>query len=647
MKKILLQIALGIIILLEAFVIAFPVKADVIATSLWLNKGTYVLPAGNKDVGAVADPVANGYFNNIVVSGCTGCGGGGGGGSGTISTSTNATIGKVAIWTGLATLGNGSLLDNGTVAGVNASSSTVNFLVQGTGSNNPFQINNASGTPIFVVGVASSTQPSYNISSSSGASMLAVAQNGNVGIGTTTPSNALTVIGSISASNLTSGNCLQASTGGLIQDTGSACGSGGGGGGSSTWTLISGGQYNSTTTDVVLIGTTTPTTAKLFVQGSGTKDPFNVASSSGASNFVIKSSGNIGVNTANPSYPLIINNNSQATGTVVTSDGTYLGDNATFGVFKNSSVTGDVIAKFGSSQAANQFEFKDLTAFSSTNGFSTLGLAMSTGTDYYRIKSTNNPSQYMDVDSVIGDNIAFNIGFDPGSILFNFGGATVLTASSTGNSTVQVKGFAGINPFDIASSSGISVLRVLQDGTVGIGTTTTYGLLSVISTSQASTTIPLVVQATSSATTALLADFRNGSGTSEVSIATSGTLSLFHLAGGSGLPTIATSTGVGVGSGTSASLEPSSTDLSGLMHWKTTNAPVINSTIVTTTFSKPYINPPFCTLTPGNSTSTVDSAKYYASTTTTTLKIFSSVATAITASTTYDVYFSCFGKLGG
>jgi hypothetical protein len=83
---------------------------------------------------------------------------------------TGGTTGKVAVFTSLTTLSTGDLLDNLTVSGVNATSSTVNFNIQGTGSLNPF-----------------------NVASSSGASLLTVLANGNVGIGTTSPSQLLTV----------------------------------------------------------------------------------------------------------------------------------------------------------------------------------------------------------------------------------------------------------------------------------------------------------------------------------------------------------------------------------------------------------------------------------------------------------------------
>jgi YVTN family beta-propeller protein len=82
------------------------------------------------------------------------------------------TTGKLAVWSSPTTLTSGLLLDNGTVAGVNATSTSYTFNVQGSVNVNPF-----------------------NVSSSTGTSLLTVLANGNVGIGTTTPGYALDVNG--------------------------------------------------------------------------------------------------------------------------------------------------------------------------------------------------------------------------------------------------------------------------------------------------------------------------------------------------------------------------------------------------------------------------------------------------------------------
>ncbi len=104
--------------------------------------------------------------------------------------------GLVARFTAASTLGTGVLIDNGTVAGVNATSSTTTFNVQGSGTLNPF-----------------------NVSSSTGASYVTVQSNGNVGIGTSTPSAQFTIVDQnnsglrLEAYNATAGVNIRAFTG--------------------------------------------------------------------------------------------------------------------------------------------------------------------------------------------------------------------------------------------------------------------------------------------------------------------------------------------------------------------------------------------------------------------------------------------------
>ena len=91
------------------------------------------------------------------------------------ASSFSGTNGQVAYFTSGSNVASASdFLNNGTVAGVNASSSTVSFNVQGSGTLNPF-----------------------NVASSSGASELFVGSNGNVGIGTTGTVATLSVNGTI------------------------------------------------------------------------------------------------------------------------------------------------------------------------------------------------------------------------------------------------------------------------------------------------------------------------------------------------------------------------------------------------------------------------------------------------------------------
>jgi filamentous hemagglutinin len=100
--------------------------------------------------------------------------------SGTISTSTNAIIGHEANWTASNTLGNGAWLDNGTVVGFNATSSTIGVNIQGTAGTNTI----------------------FNVASSSSLSDFNVLANGNVGIGSSTPTANLVVQGTSTQTTL-------------------------------------------------------------------------------------------------------------------------------------------------------------------------------------------------------------------------------------------------------------------------------------------------------------------------------------------------------------------------------------------------------------------------------------------------------------
>lgn len=138
-----------------------------------LTASSLVMTDGNKNLQSVT------LGTNLSFSGTT-LNASGSGGSGTISTSTNAIIGHEADWTGLATLGNGAWLDNGTVVGFNATSSTIGVNIQGSGGTNNI----------------------LNVASSSGASDLIITSAGNIGIGTTSPDSLLTVRGSFPSEHI-------------------------------------------------------------------------------------------------------------------------------------------------------------------------------------------------------------------------------------------------------------------------------------------------------------------------------------------------------------------------------------------------------------------------------------------------------------
>lgn len=95
--------------------------------------------------------------------------------------------GFLARWTSASTLSTGLLRDNGTVAGVNATTSTSTFLVQGSAG----------------------TNDAFHVASSTGLSMFVVKSTGFIGVASSTPTNQVTVA---TGSILVSENVLSTST---------------------------------------------------------------------------------------------------------------------------------------------------------------------------------------------------------------------------------------------------------------------------------------------------------------------------------------------------------------------------------------------------------------------------------------------------
>ncbi len=185
-----------------------------------------------------------------------------------------------------------------------------------TNSNAAFTTRSSSATGTF---------NSLEVQKQDGTDIAVFQQNGNVGIGTTTPSYSLHVVGqgsispfaiaSSTGSQLFSVNsngsttlsslgtgCVGAASGSLYIANSSGC-STGGGSGNSAFTIGNALIYNATSTDSVGIGTSTPQQT-LSVVGSGSKTPFNVASSSGANLFSVSSNGNVGIGTTTPNFQL-------------------------------------------------------------------------------------------------------------------------------------------------------------------------------------------------------------------------------------------------------------------------------------------------------------------------------------------------------
>lgn len=186
MKKLLISLIAIIAISASVFfgLRTFPVFGDTINTlSQWkasstpaiivprvanmyvgLNQIASTTPTGSLQNGLLFYDTSSNKFRCREAGSWTNCIGSGGG---SLSGGIN---GFATIWNSGTTVTTGTLRDNGTVAGVNATSSTASFNVQGTGTLNPFVV-----------------------ASSTGSKLLTVSPTGNIGIGTATPSEILDI----------------------------------------------------------------------------------------------------------------------------------------------------------------------------------------------------------------------------------------------------------------------------------------------------------------------------------------------------------------------------------------------------------------------------------------------------------------------
>jgi hypothetical protein len=176
--------------------------------------------------------------------------------------------------TGIVFTGTG---DENRVDGVYCESNLLCVDFQSGASDNSLTLIDVESNTTMVTDAGSRNNVTYTGSDSGGKTYF---NGGNFGLGTTSPGSVLSIQGNqfiagnivststsasifpyasttaLSVSGLTSGNCVQASTGGLLTTTGSACGSGGGSGFAFPWTPSSdfNQNTNSTTTTIWLKG---------------------------------------------------------------------------------------------------------------------------------------------------------------------------------------------------------------------------------------------------------------------------------------------------------------------------------------------------------------------------------------------------------
>jgi hypothetical protein len=278
-------------------------------------------------------------------------------------------------------------------------------------------------TPMAMLSVKGTTTTPYIFAaaSSSNATVLVVANTGNVGIGTSSPLQSLSVQGNMRLTGAFFDTVNASGTlGMMLQSTGTG----------TRWvatsTLGLGGVGGSGTVSSGLLGQVA------FYAADGTT--VNGTSS------IFFADGYVGIGTTIPTQQLTVGGN------IALSSGA----NRTIGV----------------SQSTN-----------STNGFN---LALFAGDAGNTVEDPYNGGAVY----IYGGSKTFD-GTDGNVILGHTGSVArgnvgVGTTSPTSSFFIQGKG--GTNPFAIASSTGASMLTLLQNGNVGVGTTTPVSKLSVVGT---------------------------------------------------------------------------------------------------------------------------------------------------------------------
>lgn len=248
----------------------------------------------------------------------------------------------------------------------------------------------------------------------------------------------------LAVNSLVSGNCVQAGTNGLLTTVGAACGSGGG---SDPFTHAVSNQ--SATTTAFGIGTTSPF-SQLAVSTSTQSSPFTklftVASTTGREILSVLGNGNVGIGTTTPDSRLVLSNN-------------------TFTGATPAPVAGTVFHLIGADGANTRMTLE------SFGGLPGIGSSRADGTAASKTA--------VQAGDILG--IYYAIGWD-GTSAYGLGGAQIrLDATENFTTTNQ-----GTDIQFLTTTNGTTganeVMRLDNNGNVGVGTTSPWRQFSVAGT---------------------------------------------------------------------------------------------------------------------------------------------------------------------